>query len=129
MMFSKKSLTKKVVKKAAVKAVKKSAVKKPAARKKRRIRQTLERFHVIAVQQTTTNLPYDTPGWTATLTRGTITLTAEFDDFGVARFNNIPTLTTVGYTLRIFDEANNQLTQKSVPSGLEVYVARFNLPT
>ncbi|KAI7255709.1 hypothetical protein KC345_g11090, partial [Hortaea werneckii] len=77
----------------------------------------LGNFIVLAVNNN--NVPYETQGWTATLTRssGTV-ITAQFDDFGVAQFNTISTLTTVSYTLRVIDADNVQRTQKFVPSNL-----------
>ncbi|MDF2723613.1 MAG: hypothetical protein K0Q59_3288 [Paenibacillus sp.] len=120
-------LTKKqvLIKKAMLlKKLRANAVKRAAAvKKKRRIRQTLDRFHVIATNLN--NIPRDTTGWTATLTRGTTTITAPFDDFGVARFNTITTLTNFAYVLRIRNADGEQQTQKSVPADLEVFVARF----
>ncbi len=97
-----------------------SALKK---RKRIRIRQTLERFHVIATNLN--NIPRDTTGWTANLTRGGVTTTANFDDFGVARFPTINTLTTVSYVLRIRNADGDLLATRSVPADLEVFVARF----
>ncbi|MFD2876700.1 hypothetical protein ACFTAO_13175 [Paenibacillus rhizoplanae] len=88
--------------------------------KRRRIRQVLNNFIVLAVNNN--NVPYETQGWTATLTRssGTV-ITAQFDEFGVAQFNTISTLTSVSYTLRIIDADNNQRTQKFVPSNREFF--------
>ncbi|WP_405110282.1 hypothetical protein MHH28_00445 [Paenibacillus sp. FSL K6-1217] len=92
--------------------------------KRRRIRQVLNNFIVLAVNNN--NVPYETQGWMATLTRssGTV-ITAQFDEFGVAQFNTISTLTSVSYTLRIIDADNVQRTQKFVPSNREFFVARF----
>lgn len=103
------------------KKAKASAVVRP---KRRRIKQVLTNFIVLAVNNN--NVPYETQGWTATLTRssGTVT-TAQFDEFGVAQFNTISTLTTISYTLRIIDADNVQRTQKFVPANREFFVARF----
>lgn len=92
--------------------------------KRRRIRQVLNNFIVLAVNNN--NVPYETQDWKATLTRssGTV-ITAQFDEFGVAQFGTISTLTTVSYTLRIIDADNVQRTQKFVPSNREFFVARF----
>lgn len=98
-------------------------------KKKKRIRQTLDRFHVIATLANLANTPHDTAGWTATLTRTGITpITANFDDFGVARFATVTTLTTVSYTLTIRNENDVVLFTRTVPADREVFVARFSLP-
>ena len=94
-----------------------------AKKRKRRIRQTLDRFVVVATN--TANVPRDTSGWTATLTRGTSTFNASFDDFGVARFETIPTLTTVSYVLRIRNEDGDLLVTRNVPADREIYIASF----
>ncbi|ASA23241.1 hypothetical protein [Paenibacillus donghaensis] len=97
-----------------------------APRKRRRIRQTLDRFIVVAVNANSTNSPKDTSGWTATLTPETgAPITADFDDFGVARFTTISTLTDVSYTLRIRNANNMVLVTRAVPANREFYVARF----
>ncbi|WP_379133862.1 hypothetical protein [Paenibacillus sp. sgz500958] len=95
-----------------------------AAPKKRRIRQTFDRLVVLAVS--TNNVPKDSTGWTATLTRNNnLVATASFDEFGAVRFPTISTLTTVSYVLRIRDADNNLLTTKNIPSDREFYVAIF----
>jgi hypothetical protein len=99
------------------------AAKAAAVRKRRRIRQTLDRFVVIATNLS--NAPRSTSGWTATLTRGTTTVTADFDDFGVARFPTINTLTTVSYVLRIRNADGELQNTSNVPADREVAVARF----
>lgn len=92
--------------------------------RRRRIRQVLNNFIVLAIN--TNNVPYETQGWRATLTRSSgTTITAQFDEFGVAQFNTISTLTSVSYTLRIFDADNVQQVQRFVPANREFYVARF----
>lgn len=101
----------------------KAAAAAAPKQKRRRIRQVLDRFVVIATN--TANVPRDTSGWTATLTRGTTTVTASFDDFGVARFATIPTLTTVSYVLRIRNEDGDLLVTRNVPADREVYIASF----
>ncbi|MDF2859378.1 MAG: hypothetical protein K0Q87_5229 [Neobacillus sp.] len=97
-----------------------SALKK---KKRIRIRQILDRFHVIATNLN--NIPRETTGWTAALTRGATTTTANFDEFGVARFPTIATLTTVSFVLRIRNADGDLLVTRSVPADLEVFVARF----
>lgn len=94
-------------------------------KKRRRIRQTLNRFHVFAVNANAGNSPKSTSGWTAVLTRNGTTLTAQFDDFGAARFDTLNTLTNFSYTLRIRNADNEQLFQSNVPADREFYVARF----
>ncbi|WP_138495782.1 hypothetical protein [Paenibacillus pinistramenti] len=114
--------------KAAKAARAKAAAKaKATAPKRRRVRQTLDRFIVLAVSPNGTNTPKDSAGWTARLIPqgGGTSITANFDDFGVVRFPNITTLTDVAYTLTIFDENNNALVSRSVPANREFYVARF----
>ncbi|MEK5448977.1 hypothetical protein [Paenibacillus sp. FSL R7-0331] len=91
--------------------------------KRKRIKQTFSRFVVLATS--TGNVNKDTTGWTASLTSGAVTTTTDFDDFGVAQFPTISTLTTVSYVLRIRDEAGNLLTTKSVSANREFFVARF----
>ncbi|WP_238654702.1 hypothetical protein [Paenibacillus piscarius] len=92
--------------------------------RRRRIRQVLNNFIVLAIN--TNNVPYETQGWRATLTRSSgTTVTAQFDEYGVAQFNTISTLTSVSYTLRIFDADNVQQVQRFVPANREFYVARF----
>ncbi|NMO94368.1 hypothetical protein [Paenibacillus lemnae] len=101
----------------------KKPVRSAAVRRRRRIRQTLDRFVVIATNNN--DVPRTTTGWTATLTRGTTTITANFDDFGVARFDTISTLTTVSYVLRIRNADGELQVTRNVPADREVYVARF----
>lgn len=98
-------------------------VRPSAVRKRRRIRQTLDRFIVVATNLN--NIPKDSSGWTASLTGGGNTVTADFDDFGVVRFPTISTLTTISYILRIRDANNNVLATRTVPADREFYVARF----
>ncbi|WP_207952945.1 hypothetical protein [Paenibacillus agricola] len=98
-------------------------LKASALKKKKRIRQTFDRLHVIATNLS--NAARDTTGWTATLTRGTTTIRADFDEFGVARFGTISTLTTVSYVLRIRNADGDLLATRNVPADIEVFVARF----
>jgi hypothetical protein len=95
-------------------------------KKKRRIKQVLDRFHVIATNLN--NVPHETTDWTASLSRtGAATITAQFDEFGVCRFPTVATLTTVSYTLRIRNADGDLLATRFVPADREVFVARFNL--
>lgn len=103
------------------KKAKSSAVVRP---KRRRIKQIFSNFVVLAVD--TSNIPYETQGWTATLTRTTgASFSALFDEFGVAQFNGVNAPTTVSYTLRIRDADNSLLAQRNVPANREFFVARF----
>lgn len=121
-------MIKKPVNKQAVMAAKAQAarkVKAAATRKKRRIRQTLDRFIVLATSTGTNSTPKNSSGWTATLKNGSTTVSADFDDFGVVRFPTISTLTTVSYLLTIRDENGVILKSFNVPSDREFFVARF----
>ncbi|WP_410511926.1 hypothetical protein PaeBR_18015 [Paenibacillus sp. BR2-3] len=109
----------------AKKALMAKKVKAAAPRKRRRIRQTLDRFIVLATNLAATPVPRDTTGWSASLTTGGTTVTADFDDFGVVRFPTISTLTTVSYTLRIRNAEDVVLVTRTVPADREFYVARF----
>lgn len=109
----------------AAKALAAKRVKAAATRKKRRIRQTLDRFVVLATSLGTNSRPKDSSGWTATLKNGTTTVNADFDDFGVARFPTISTLTSVPYLLTIRDENGVVLKSFNVPADREFFVARF----
>ncbi|WP_339315973.1 hypothetical protein [Paenibacillus sp. FSL R10-2734] len=123
------AIIKKPVNKQAVMAAKALAAKKAkaaATRKKRRVRQTLDRFIVVAIGTNATGTPKDTAGWTASLIRtGNPPITADFDEFGVVRFPTVSTLTTVAYLLTLNDENGNALRSFNVPSGREFFVARF----
>ena len=121
-------MIKKTVNKKAVMARALAAKKAKAAapRKRRRIRQTLDRFIVVAIGTNAAGTPKDTTGWTATLTRtGNAPIPAEFDEFGVARFPTVTTLTTVPYLLTLRDENGNPIRSFNVPSDREFFVARF----
>lgn len=92
--------------------------------KRKKAKQTLTRFHVIVTNAN--GIPVDTPGWTAVLTRtGSPTLTANFDDTGVARFDTLTTLTTVSRTLRVRNADGDQVAQKFVPADIEAIVVRM----
>jgi hypothetical protein len=123
------AMIKKPVNKQAVMAAKALAakrVKAAATRKKRRVRQTLDRFIVLAIGTNATGTPKDTTGWTASLLRtGNPAIVADFDEFGVARFPTVSTLTTVPYLLTLRDENGNAIKSFNVPSDREFYVARF----
>ncbi|MEK4041849.1 hypothetical protein NYE44_10845 [Paenibacillus sp. FSL L8-0493] len=122
------AIIKKTVNKKAVMASKVLAAKKAKAaptRKKRRIRQTLDRFIVVAIGTNATGTPKDTTGWSASLRAGTTTVTADFDEFGVVRFPTISTLTSVPYLLTLRDESGATIRSFNVPADREFFVARF----
>ncbi|WP_159883189.1 hypothetical protein [Paenibacillus puerhi] len=105
-----------------------SLVRKPkaAARSRRRVRQVFDRFHVVVTNSA--GIPRDTTGWTAVMTRtGGTTQTANFDEFGVARFTNLVAPTNFSYTLRVRNADGDLVsgTPKSVPADLEVVVVRI----
>ncbi|MBY0008900.1 hypothetical protein [Paenibacillus typhae] len=93
------------------------------AGKKRKVKQTFFYFVVLAVNFN--NRPKSTTDFTATLTRGSQTYNATFDDTGVAVFYDIRTLTNFSYVLRINNEDNEQVFQGTVPANREFYIAQF----
>lgn len=106
--------------------IKKPINKKAAAtKKKRRVRQTFDRFVVLAISTNASGTPKQSTGWTASLRTGTTTVTTDFDEFGVARFPTISTLTTVQYILTLRDENGTILRNFTVPADREFFVARF----
>jgi len=67
-------------------------------------------------------VPFDTTGFFARLSRGNqLVSTAGFDRFGVVRFNNIPTLTRVSYTLRVFSANGVLFRTRTIPAGVETF--------
>ncbi|WP_139328536.1 MULTISPECIES: hypothetical protein [Paenibacillus] len=109
----------------AARALAAKRVKAAATRKRRRIKQTLDRFIVVAIGTNASGTPKATTGWTASLRAGTTTVTADFDEFGVVRFPTITTLTTVAYLLTLRDENGATIRSFNVPSDREFFVARF----
>lgn len=78
------------------------------------------RLTVLWVQSS--GVPFDTTGFFARLSTGsTLVSTASFDRYGVARFNNIRTLTTVSYTLRLFNENGVLFRTRTIPAGVETF--------
>lgn len=122
MAVIKKTVDKKAVMARALAAKK---VKAAATKKKRRVRQTFDRFVVLAISTNASGTPKQSTGWTASLRTGTTTVTTDFDEFGVARFPTITTLTTVQYILTLRDENGTILRNFTVPSDREFFVARF----
>lgn len=103
-------------------AKRKPLAKKPVA-KRRRVKQTFNNLVVLATNFN--GVPKDTTDFTATLTRGSSTFNAFFDDTGVAIFFDVSTLTEFSYVLRIRNEDNTQVFQGTVPANREFFVARF----
>lgn len=68
-------------------------------------------------------VPFNTSGgFIAQLSRGGVVVaTTAFDDFGVARFNNIPTLTRVSFRLTIFDLQGRIFRIRTLPAGIEAF--------
>ncbi|MFC4779598.1 hypothetical protein ACFO9Q_22690 [Paenibacillus sp. GCM10023252] len=67
-------------------------------------------------------VPFDTSGFFARLFRGnSIVQTASFDGFGVVRFSRVSTLTTVSYTIRLYNENGVQFRVRTIPAGVQTY--------
>lgn len=97
-------------------------------RRRRRIRQTLNRLHVVAVRTNAASTPHNTTGWTATIEQtGAADQTVNFDNTGVARFPQIPTLTANATRLTIENAAGDTLFERNFAAGREVIVARFTI--
>ncbi|WP_248925976.1 hypothetical protein [Paenibacillus hamazuiensis] len=107
--------------KALIKKVLMKKVRKVVKKKKRAL-QTLGNLHIIVTNNN--GVPRETTNWTATVTRPGVTMTANFDDFGVARFN-IATLTTVSYTLRVRNANGDLVATRLIPEDVEAYVVRI----
>lgn len=67
-------------------------------------------------------VPFNTTGFNAALFRGnTLVQTAFFDRFGVVFFSAISTLTTVNYTIQVYDSFGRVYRTKSIPAGVEAF--------
>ncbi len=78
------------------------------------------RLTVVWVQNS--GVPFNTTGFFASLTRGNrLISTANFDPFGVVRFNNVPTLTNVSFTLRVFSSNGILFRTRFIPAGVETF--------
>ncbi|WP_138755739.1 hypothetical protein [Paenibacillus sinopodophylli] len=67
-------------------------------------------------------VPFNTTGFNAALFRGnTLIQTAFFDRFGVVFFSAISTLTTVSYTIQVYDSFGRVYRTKSIPAGVEAF--------
>lgn len=81
---------------------------------------TFSRLTVVWVQNN--GVPFNTSGFFARLSRGNILVsTANFDRFGVVRFNNIDTLTNFTYTLRLFNSNGILFRTRIIPAGVETF--------
>ncbi len=68
-------------------------------------------------------VPFNTTGFFASLSiGGTLVATTRFDRFGVARFNNVRTLTTSRFTLRLFNGNGVLFRTRTIPAGIETFV-------
>jgi len=82
--------------------------------------QTFSRLTVVWVQST--GVPFDTTGFFARLYRGSqLVDTADFDRYGVVRFNNIRTLTNVAYTLRVYNNNGVLFRTRTIPAGVQTF--------
>lgn len=81
----------------------------------------LSRLTIVWVQSN--GVPFNTSGgFVAVLSRGGVNIaTARFDNFGVAVFGSIATLTRVSYTLRIFSLNGLLFRTRFLPAGIEAY--------
>lgn len=98
------------------------AVKFVTGRRPKTILRTpiFSRFTITWVQ--INGVPFNTAGFFATLSRnGRVVAIASFDPFGVARFDNIPTLTPFTYTLRTFNPNGVLFRTRIVPAGVETF--------
>jgi hypothetical protein len=81
---------------------------------------TFNRLTVVWVQNN--GVPFNTTGFFATLTRNNVIVsTAAFDSFGVARFNNIPVLTRVSFTIRTFNANGVLFRRRTIPAGVQTF--------
>ncbi|WP_028609376.1 hypothetical protein [Paenibacillus harenae] len=81
---------------------------------------TLNRLTVLWVNNN--GVPFDTTGFNAALYRGGILVqTARFDRFGVVFFSLVGTLTTVSYTIQLYDNAGRVFRQSTIPAGVEAF--------
>jgi hypothetical protein len=67
-------------------------------------------------------LPFNTTGFYAALFRGSVLVqTAAFDRFGAVYFSQVPTLTTVNYTLQVYDSLGRVYRTRLIPAGVEAF--------
>ncbi|WP_169087242.1 hypothetical protein [Paenibacillus sp. PL91] len=67
-------------------------------------------------------VPFNTTGFYAALYRGSSLIqTAAFDRFGAAYFSQVPTLTTVNYTLQVYDSLGRVYHTRLIPAGVEAF--------
>ncbi len=95
-------------------------LKAPAKAAKSQTGPVLNRLTVLWV--TGGGVPYDTTGFNAALYRGnTLIQTARFDSYGVVYFSRVGTLTTVAYTVRLYDQAGRVYRTRTIPEGNEAF--------
>lgn len=81
---------------------------------------TFNRLTVVWVNNN--GVPFNTTGFNAALFRGNILVqTARFDRFGVVFFSNVGTLTTVSYTIRLFDDFGRVFRTRTIPAGVQTF--------
>ncbi|MBD2872984.1 hypothetical protein [Paenibacillus arenilitoris] len=81
---------------------------------------TLNRLTVLWVNGN--GVPFDTTGFNAALYRGnTLVQTARFDRYGVVFFSNVPTITTVSYTVQLYNNAGIIYRTRTIPAEVEAF--------
>lgn len=81
---------------------------------------TFNRLTVLWVDSS--GIPFNTAGFNAALFRGgELVQTAAFDRFGAVFFSLIPTLTTVNYTIQVYDSFGRVYRTKTIPAGVEAF--------
>ncbi|MBD0383689.1 hypothetical protein [Paenibacillus sedimenti] len=96
-------------------------IRRAPLNRKLRPKQLLSRFTVLWVN--TAGVPFSTAGFTcrASSTGGTLLATANFDNFGTAIFNTIPTPTARTLVIRTFDADDNLFRTRTVRSGISAF--------
>lgn len=81
---------------------------------------TFNRLTVLWVDSN--GVPFNSAGFNAALFRGSeLVQTAAFDRFGAVFFSLIPTLTTVNYTIQVYDSFGRVYRSKTIPAGVEAF--------
>ncbi|WP_338552958.1 hypothetical protein [Paenibacillus sp. KS-LC4] len=81
---------------------------------------TFNRLTVVWV--TNNGVPFNTTGFFARLFRGdNVVAVASFDRFGVVRFNQIQTLTSVSYTIRLYNSNGVLFRTAFIPAGVQTF--------
>ncbi|WP_202915242.1 hypothetical protein [Paenibacillus paridis] len=100
--------------------VTKKALLKKTKAVKRQTGPTFNRLTVLWVDNN--GVPFITTGFFAAIYRGTtLVQTAAFDRFGVVFFSSVPTLTTVDYTIQVYDSLARVYRTKPIPAGVEAF--------